>query len=107
MTVQFNTDHNIRGGEELRDQMTAQITEGLDHYSSHITRIEAHLTDEDGNKNGGNDKRCVLEARVEGRQPVAVTNHANNHEDAVSGAIDKLSAMLETILGKAGNHRGN
>lgn len=105
MTVQFNTDHNIQCSEEMRDQIISQITDGLNRYSSHITRIEAHLTDEDGNKNGGNDKRCILEARIEGRQSVAVTNHANNHDDAVSGAVDKLTAMLDTILGKSGNHR--
>ena len=105
MIVQFNTGHNIHGSVGLTEQVTGQITEGLGHYSVHITRVEVHLTDEDGNKNGGDDKRCMLEARLEGRQPIAVTNHAGSHDEAVSGAVDKLRARLGTILGRSGEHR--
>ncbi len=33
--------------------------------------MEVHRSDENGSKSGQNDKRCVTEARLEGRQPVA------------------------------------
>jgi hypothetical protein len=39
---------------------------------SHITRIEVHLSDENGKKEGHNDIQCILEARIEGRDPIAV-----------------------------------
>lgn len=104
MNIQFNTDHNITGSEELSAPLMALISEGLSRYSSKITRIEVHLTDEDGNKDGQNDKRCILEARIEGMQPIAVTNHANTHEQAVRGAIDMLKTSLDTILGRLSNH---
>ena len=105
MTIQFNTDHNIDGKEEMTAPLIALIKAELERFSHQITRVEVHLTDENGNKEGQNDKRCVLEARLEGMKPIAVTNHANTNEQAVEGAIEKLKTSLETILGRLSNHR--
>ncbi len=63
-----------------------------------------HLSDENGNKESEDDKRCMIEARLKGRQPMAVTNVANTYDQAVSGAIDKLETSLDTILGRLRNH---
>jgi ribosome-associated translation inhibitor RaiA len=104
MTIQFNTDNNIKGGEKLRAPLIALISEELDRYSHQITRVEVHLSDENGPKEGQNDKRCTIEARLEGLKPIAVTNHANTHEQAVEGAVEKLKASLETVLGRLRNH---
>lgn len=47
----------------------------------------------------------MLEARLDGRkQPLAVSNQADTIEQAVSGAIDKLKTILETLLGRLQNH---
>jgi len=105
MKIQFNTDKNITGSEELKISMTALISEDLIMYSDQITRLEVHLSDEDGNKHGQNDKRCMIEARLEGMQPIAVTNHAPTQEQAVTGAVDKLRSSLNTILGRLRNHK--
>ena len=104
MKIQFNTDKNVTGSEELKTSMTAFISEDLSRYSDQITRLEVHLSDEDGNKHGQNDKRCMIEARLEGMQPIAVTNHADTHEQAVTGAVDKLRSSLNTIQGRLKNH---
>ncbi len=104
MIVQFNTDKNIDGDEKLQNYFTSQIEEELEKYKSLITRIEVHLSDENGKKDGMNDLQCLLEARLEARQPIAVTNQADTVELAVSGAIDKLKNSLETILGRMQNH---
>lgn len=104
MIVQFNTDHNIHGSEQLRDKFITLIKDELSKYSSRLTRIEIHLTDEDGKKNGMNDKRCVLEARIEGMQPIAVTSHANTYDQVIDGAIEKIKSSFETIFGRLNNH---
>ena len=104
MIIQFNTDSNIKGSEALKTLLTDIISEELSRFSNHITRVEVHLSDENGRKEGLNDKRCMLEARIEGRKPIAVINHADNHEQSVSGAIDKLKASLDTIFGRLKNH---
>ncbi|MFO7614695.1 MAG: HPF/RaiA family ribosome-associated protein [Bacteroidales bacterium] len=100
MQIQFNTDKNVTGSEDLIASSTSLISEELRRFSQQITRVEVHLSDEDGNKDGLNDKRCMMEARLAGMKPIAVTDHANTHEQAIFGAIDKLKASLEKITGR-------
>lgn len=100
MNIQFNTDNNITGSEELRAPLEATISKSLDRFANQITRLEVHLTDENSHKSGGNDKRCMLEARLEGMQPIAVTNNGDTLTHAVTGAVDKLKSALDTALGR-------
>jgi len=100
MQIQFNTDKNVTGSEELIASATSLISEKLSRFSQHITRVEVHFSDEDGNKDGFTDKRCMLEARLAGMRPIAVSNQANTHEQAIDGAIDKLKISLEKITGR-------
>lgn len=100
MQIQLNTDKNVNGNEELIASSTSLISEELSRFSQQITRVEVHLSDEDGNKDGLNDKRCMMEARLAGMKPIAVTDHANNYEQAIIGAIDKLKTSLEKITGR-------
>jgi ribosome-associated translation inhibitor RaiA len=104
MKIQLNTDKNISGNERLEGHLDALIQEELSRFSDHITRIEVHLSDENAGKKGENDKRCMLEARIENRPPIAVTSHANTVEDAVNDALDKLKHTMDTILGKLKDH---
>lgn len=100
MLIQFNTDRNVSGNLELEASLTSIIEAQLNRFSDQITRIEVHLSDEDGKKRGVNDLRCLLEARLEGMHPVAVTNDADSKEQAVRGASEKLKRALTTILGR-------
>jgi ribosomal subunit interface protein len=104
MIIQINTDHNLSVHEAYRDKLKGILTDELSRFSGHITRLEVHLTDENGSKEGINDKKCVIEARVEGRHPIAVTSHANTHDQAVDSAINKLKSSLETIASKMNDH---
>jgi hypothetical protein len=51
MKIQFNTDKTISGDENQEDYFTL-IAEKLNRFQSHITRIEVHLSDENGTKEG-------------------------------------------------------
>jgi ribosome-associated translation inhibitor RaiA len=104
MTIQFNTDKNLTIHEEFRDKLSKHLSEKLNRFSENITRIEVHLSDDNGNKQGQVDKKCLLEARVEGRPPIAVSAGANNYELAVEGAIAKLKSSLDTVFGRLSNH---
>jgi len=101
MLVQVNTDHTIEGHLELSTQVSSVVKNALRRISDHITRVEVHLTDENGNKNGHTDKRCMMEARIEGRQPIAVTFEAPSVDQAVNGAVHKLARLIEGILGRS------
>lgn len=103
MTIQFNTDKTIDGSEKLTTPYIAMIEQELERFSEYITRIEMHLSDKNGKKGGLDDIRCMIEARLEGRQPIAVTADADSKDQAISAAIDKLKNSLDTILGKLKN----
>ena len=96
MHIQVNTDHNIDGQAALIEQVRGAVDGALDRFSSHITRVEVHLSDENADKSGERDKRCMMEVRLEGRQPIAATHHAESMDEAVHGAIHKLSRLVET-----------
>jgi len=104
MIIQINTDKTLIGNKKRQDFFTLQIEEYLKRFASHITRIEVHLKDENGIKDGLNDITCLLEARLEGRQPIAVSCQANSVALSLTGALDKMNNALKTILGRAKNH---
>lgn len=100
MQIQLNTDHNIDGHEALAAQVSGAVESALGGFGDHITRVEVHVRDENGDKNGQDDMRCVMEARLEGRQPIAVTHQAATLDQAVNGAVDKLTRKIESTLGR-------
>jgi magnesium-transporting ATPase (P-type) len=73
------------------------------HLAEHVTRVEVHLSDENGEKTGGRDKRCMMEARLEGHQPIAVTDEADSLDGAIVGAADKLKSSVDHTLSRL-NH---
>lgn len=106
MQIQVNTDDNVEGREALALRVEAEVSDTLRHFSDQITRVEVHLSDENSEKSGTNDKRCLMEARLAGRQPVAVTSTAGSLDEAFSGAAEKLKRSLESTLGRLKDHKG-
>ena len=106
MQVQVNTDDHIHGGESLAQWITDESKSRLSRSQDHITRLEVFLSDLDAGKSGANDKRCRIEARVTGRQPVTVTAEADKMANAFIGAADKLARALDTDLGRVKDRHG-
>ena len=104
MTIQFNSAHNVKANEQLKAPIIALLSEKLNRFSNNITRLDVHLSDENGNKEGGNDKRCLLEAHIEGGIPLVAKNYANTYEQAAEGAADKLKASLNSAHERSENH---
>ncbi len=106
MQVQVNTDNNIDGRDEFIRRVEAEVEGTLGRFADQITRVEVHLSDANAAKSGGDDKRCLMEARLAGRQPVAVSHEAATLEEAVDGAADKMKRSLDSTLGRLGGHKG-
>lgn len=100
MTIQLNADKNLSIHQEFEMKLKDILTGELDRFSDQITRLEVHLSDENGPKKGLDDKRCLLEARLEGLQPIAVTAMSDTHENAVISAAEKLKSSIEKKLGR-------
>lgn len=100
MTIQLNTDKNLTIHQEYEGKINGMITDAIGRFGDLVNRIDVHLSDENGSKDGLDDKRCVLEAKITGKEPIAVTNTGDNYDLAIAGALNKLKSKLETVAGK-------
>lgn len=103
MQVLVNSDNRIVGTEELSARVEAAVEGGLGHLAALLTRVEVHLNDVNGPKGGGADKRCMLEARIKGHEPLAVSDSAPSLDLAIGGAVKKLHKALAHLSDRLGN----
>jgi ribosome-associated translation inhibitor RaiA len=104
MQVQVNTGDGLTGKETFESWATDFINGELGRFASEITRVEVQVTDEAKGKGSASDLHCMLEARLNGHQPLAVHHNAENMDEAIRGAAGKLIRALERTLGKLDRH---
>lgn len=108
MQIQVHTDNHINGSAALTQHVQTEVESKLQRFSSRITRVEVHLADDNSShKSADDDKRCVLEARLNGLQPISVTDRGASIDQALHGAIDKLRASLDRTLGRLSDRKGD
>ena len=100
MIIQFHTDNNIQGDDNLVAQYQPIVNNALKRFGDRVSRIIISLGDENGKKEGSFDKRCMIEARLDGLAPQAVTAHAGSIDQAIRDALDKLKAALSSVVEK-------
>ena len=100
MQIQVHTDNSITGREDVVRLVQSTVEGAIGRFADRITRVEAHLSDTNGHKSKGDDKRCLLEARLAGLQPIAVSHQAATIELAVTSAADKLQRAIESKVGR-------
>lgn len=100
MQININTDKTIERHQGLDDHVNSVVTAAVQRFREHITRVEVHLSDENSQKSSDGGNRCLLEARVTGYQPIAVSEHAASLHHAISGAADKLKRAIDSALGR-------
>lgn len=106
MQVFIQTDRHIALTEKQRERFEQDLAKAMGHFDARLTRIEAHLSDVNSARGGDNDKRCLLEARPSGRQPLAVDHQAPTLELAIAGASSKLVSAMESTFGRLASARG-
>jgi ribosome-associated translation inhibitor RaiA len=100
MQIQVNSNNSVVAHEGLTREVEATVEAAVRRWRNRITRVEVHLNDLNSHKGGAQDKRCLLEARVGGLQPVAVSHKAATVQEALAGAADKLERALESTFGR-------
>ncbi len=105
MQIQVNSSNHFESNARLDQWVRSTLQNSLERYEEDLTRIEVHLRDENGAKPGPHDKRCQMEARPKGHQPISVTHTATSLDLAVDGAASKLNHALEHFYGKLRSKR--
>jgi len=101
MQVLLNTDPHVDGRHEMAEHLEGVVKDALSRFGEHVTRVEAHLADANSHaKTGPDEIHCTLEARLVGREPVVVKDHAGNAHQAIHGAVGKLKRAVTTALAK-------
>ena len=101
MQVQVHTNDKIQGGESLAQWVQQEVSTKLARFKESVTRVEVFFSDSDGaSKSGAQDKRCVIEARPAGRQPIAANAESAKVADALTVALDELLRGLEADQGR-------
>lgn len=101
MQIQINTDKNVESNERLVKYYTEELKTELARFDDKITRIEVHFGDENSDKFGLKDKRCLIEVRLAKKQPLAVTDFNESIEKSFYGALEKVKKVLDTSLEKS------
>jgi ribosome-associated translation inhibitor RaiA len=100
MQININTDKTIERHQGLDEHVQEVVLAAVQRFGEHITRVEVHLSDENSQKSADGGNRCLLEARVTGYQPIAVSHHDINLHLAIGGAADKLKRAIDSALGR-------
>jgi ribosome-associated translation inhibitor RaiA len=96
--VQIHTDNHIQSSEQLTAQVESLVAGAVGHISDRVSRVQVHLGDVNSHKGGANDKRCMIEVRVDGQPPLAVTQQGPTLQQAMNGAADKLERTLGSMV---------
>ncbi|WP_225775134.1 HPF/RaiA family ribosome-associated protein [Pseudomonas sp. Marseille-Q5115] len=99
MQVQVNSNQ-VTAGVGLHDWVGSTVEDALERFDDFLTRVEIHVSDENADKAGAQDKRCQIEARPKGHSPISVTHKAEALDLAVQGAADKMCHALEHLMGR-------
>ncbi len=78
----------------LDDHVRDQLDKDHGRHANRLTRIEAHLSDENSHKKGVDDRRCVLEARPRAMDPIVVTHEGDDIYKVIREASKKLGRAL-------------
>lgn len=100
MLVQVNAGNGVRVQAETASRIEGNIKAALEQFSNDVRRVDVHLSDENRDKGGDDDKRCMMEALISGHGRVAVTDFAGELPMAIDGATDKLHKAIGHELGR-------
>ena len=104
MKIQVNTDSSVEGSDTHALIVETAVHNALDRYGDRLTRVEAHLSSDDGAGKSGTGIRCLLEARPTAMDPVVVTGTGDDIEHACHDATRKMQSLLDSTFGRIDSH---
>lgn len=97
MKIQVNAGE-FEVSEPIEERVVEEVSSALKHFTEHITRVEVHLRDLNGPGKSGIDKRCTIEARLAGHDPLAIHEDSDQMYQAIRLAAKKLERAVRNKL---------
>lgn len=95
MLVQINFG-DVQHSPAIVSWAEERIRSQLGHLTEKLTRVEVHLRDDNSAaKSSHDDKRCVMEARIAGRRPLAVDHVGDDLYQVIDETAGKLSRAVK------------
>lgn len=107
MQFHFNSDNQTDGHAEMAMRVEEIARARLGRIEDRLTRVEVHISDVNGPRDGADDKRCAFEVRPAGMAPISATDQAASIEAAVARAADKVLAAFDRQVGKRTDRKGH
>jgi ribosomal subunit interface protein len=105
MHIQIHTN-GVQTSDALNERATHSIEAAMKVWRDQVTRVEAHLHDDNGSK-AGRDKRCVLEIRLAGLQPMAVEAVGDDMYKVIDDAAGKAERAVRHKLERHDAHKSS
>ena len=99
MLIQINYS-DIDKTDAIERFVEYKVNTEFERFADQITRVEVHLHDDNGGKAGSNDKRCVMEARPAGMQPLAVEYASDDLDKTIAETAAKLGRAVKKAFDK-------
>lgn len=103
MQIQLNSDNHTPLGADGAAELESVIEQRLSRVADRITRVEVHVSE---TTSGASLKRCSVEIRPTGMEPLTATAEGTTFEKAATGATTKVMTALDRQIGKTTNRKG-
>lgn len=84
------------GGERFKQELASRVEVDLMRLDGRISNVDVLILD--GDADTERQKACVMEARLPGREPVAVQARAGTFERAVDAGAHKIEEVIGATL---------
>ncbi|MEC5395346.1 HPF/RaiA family ribosome-associated protein [Bergeyella sp. RCAD1439] len=98
MDIIINTDNQVEFTQKDKDFYREELQNNLKRFEEYLTRYEVFFSDESSNKDTPGDQKCVIEARIKGRNPERVSHNASERKAAFDGAVSKMRTVLDRVV---------
>ena len=92
--------HKIDKTDPIETHIREVVNHALQRFADRLTRVEVHIGDHNADKSGPNDKRCLMEARPKGLDPLAVEHEGEDLYVTIKETAGKLQRALERRFAK-------
>ena len=103
MQIQVNAA-DVDNSDAIELRVEEEVNHALNRFTDRITRVEVHLRNLNGPKHGI-DKRCKMEARIAGLDPLVVEQDADDLYEAIHRAAKKLERAVKHQIERHEEHK--